>query len=196
MDSSFEDLKGKWKAASGAPEKSTEEIEKIIGTSRKKMKKASNMHIGTLAILSITFIGLVLFFYFLAPLQDTLSHIGIFLMLGGLLLRISIEIISFKKSKQIDLGKSVEKTNSRYLEFYKYRKNIHGRITISILIAYTIGYYLLMPEFGQYFGQAMLIILIISYIPAFMIFGFSIRKSIRDEMRYLDELLEERNKLQ
>lgn len=195
MSNSLDDLKGQWKAAGTASKSSEVSIEEIIRLSQKKMKQTINMHIGNITILALTFIGLSLFFYFLAPLQETLSHVGIALMLGGLALRILIEIKSITKSKKIDLGSTVEKTNRQYLDFYHYRKNIHGKITLSILIAYTIGYYLLMPEFATYFSPVMLIVLIISYIPVFMIFGYFIRKAIRDEMQYLDELMNERNKI-
>ncbi len=195
MSNSLDDLKERWKAAGSVSDSPNVEVENLIRLSQRKMKQTINMHIGNITILAITLIGLALFFYFLAPLQETLSHVGITLMLGGLLLRIVIEIMSIAKSNKIDLSSSVEKTNHQYIAFYNYRKNIHGKITMSLLVAYTIGYYLLIPEFVDYFSKIMVIVLTISYIPVAMIFGFFIRKSIRDEMQYLDELMNERNKI-
>ncbi|MEP2772175.1 MAG: hypothetical protein ABJH05_08500 [Fulvivirga sp.] len=196
MDNSIDKLKGQWKAAGSGSQPTKDTVEDIIKQSQHKMKKAINMHVGNIAILSLTLIGLSLFFYYLAPLQDALSHVGITLMLGGLLVRILIEIVSIAKSKKIDMSSSIEKTNRQYLGFHRYRKNIHGSITLGILFVYSVGYYLLMPEFANYFSRIMLIVLIFSYIPVFMIFGFFIRKSIRDEMKCLDELIDERSKIQ
>lgn len=195
MDNSIDKLKGQWKAAGSRTRPPEANIEDIIRQSKNKMKKAVNMHIGNIAILTFTLVGLSLFFYYLAPLQDTLSHVGITLMLGGLIVRILIEIGSIVKSKKIDFGSTLEETNSQFLNFHRYRKHIHGSITLAILFAYSVGYYLLMPEFANYFSQTMLIVLIFSYIPVFMIFGFFIRKSIKDEMKCLNELLDERGKM-
>lgn len=195
MDNSIDKLKGQWKAASSTHVPLEGNIEEIIKRSKNKMKKAIEMHLGNITILTITLVALSLFFYYLAPLQDTLSHVGITLMLGGLIVRIIIETVSIYKSKRIDLGNSVEEANKQYLDFHRYRRYIHGRITIGILFFYSLGYYLLMPEFASYFSQTMLVILILSYIPVFMIFGFFIRKSVRDEMKCLNELIKERNAL-
>ena len=61
-------------------------------------------------------------------------------------------------------------------------------MTIGILIAYTVGFYVLTPEFADYLTTTQVILMDTSYLLAAAIFGFSIRKAIKDEMRILDEL--------
>ncbi|SNT28094.1 hypothetical protein SAMN05421640_3149 [Ekhidna lutea] len=186
MSDLLDDLKNKWSDAKGGNPKHPS-AEEVINLSKKKKKGAVNMHIGNIAILTITLIGISAFFIYVAPLQEILSHIGIALMTGGLLLRILIECYSTYRSTKLEISDSTAVSNEKFLKFYAYRKRIHGPVTISILVAYTIGFYILTPEFSTYFTTTQVVIMDLSYLLAAAIFGFSIRKGIKDEMRLLNE---------
>lgn len=190
MSDPLDSLKGQWQEAKDASKESRPNTKALIQLARTKMKKAVNMHIGNIAVLTLTLIGLCAFFLFVAPLQATLSHLGIFLMLGGLALRIAIELYSIRQSRRIDFSESAATTQEASMKFYHYRKRIHGPVTLTILIAYTVGFYLLTPEFSEYFTTNQVILLDLSYLAAAAIFLLSIRKAIRDEMKLLDELTE------
>lgn len=186
MSDLLDDLKNKW---DDAKEKNLQRpsTAEVINLSKKKMKGAVNMHIGNIAILTITLIGISAFFIYVAPLQWVLSHIGIALMTGGLLLRILIECYSIYRASKVKISDSTAVSSEKSLRFYAYRKRIHGPVTISILIAYTLGFYLLTPEFATYFTTTQVVLIDLSYLLAAAIFGYSIRKGIKDEMRLLNE---------
>lgn len=187
MSDLLDDLKNQWKdAKQETPERpSTTEV---IYLAKKKMKSVVKMQIGNIAILTVTLIGISAFFVYVAPLEDTLSHVGIGLMLGGLLLRILIECYSIYRSYALDMSDAAAAANEETLRYYVYRKIIHGPVTIGILVAYTIGFYVLTPEFARYFTTTQVVLMDISYLAAAAIFGYSIRKAIKTEMRVLDEL--------
>ncbi|WP_370086452.1 hypothetical protein [Ekhidna sp.] len=187
MSDLIDDLKNKWDSAKTNKSDRTSTTE-LIDLSKKKMRDAVKMHIGNIAILTITLIGISAFFMYVAPLQETLSHIGIALMLGGLFIRIMIECFSIYRSSKVDFSETAVATSKKTMSFYSYRKRIHGPVTIGILIAYTVGFYVLTPEFTNYLTTTQVVLMDASYLLAAAIFGFSIRKAIKDEMRILNEL--------
>lgn len=188
MSDSLNDLKNKWDEAKTAQPVQSTDAKTLIARSQKKLKGAVNIHLGNIAILAITLLGISSFFLFIAPFKETLSQIGIFLMTGGLLLRIAIECYSIYRSSKVNVAEAAVIANEKTLSFHAYRKRIHGSVTVGILLAYTIGFYLLTPEFANYFTTNQVILLDISYLGAAAIFGYSIRKAIKTEMKLLDEL--------
>lgn len=187
MSDLIDDLKNKWDSAKASKSERISTTE-LIDLSKKKMRGAVKMHIGNIAILTITLIGISAFFMYLAPLKQTLSHIGIALMLGGLFIRIMIECFSIYRSSKVDFSETAMEASNKTMSFYSYRKRIHGPVTIGILIAYTVGFYILTPEFADFLTTTQVVLMDASYLLAAAIFGFSIRKAIKDEMRILNEL--------
>ncbi len=196
MSDPLDSLKNKWQEAKSSTKESRPDTKELIQLARNKMKSAVNMHIGNIAVLALTFVGISSFFKYVAQFQNTLSHLGILLMLGGLALRIIIELYSMNRSKRIDFSESAATTQEASLKFYQYRKRIHGPVTITILIAYTVGFYLLTPEFSDYFTTTQVILLDVSYLLAAAIFIYSIRTAIKKEMKLLDELNELNNQFE
>ncbi|WP_436516984.1 hypothetical protein [Ekhidna sp. To15] len=190
MSDLLDSLKNKWQAAKSSTKEQRPDTKELIQLARNKMKGAVNMHIGNIAVLALTLVGISAFFIYVAQFQNTLSHFGILLMLGGLALRIAIEGYSIYLSKQVDLSQAAATANDSSLRFYSYRKRIHGPVTVAILIAYTVGFYMLTPEFSDYFTTNQVILLDLSYLGAAVIFIYSIRKAIKKEMSLLDELNE------
>ncbi len=188
MDDLFDKLKNQWKEAKLDQPENKAGTNELIREANKQLKSVVHMHVGNIAILLFTLIGISAFFYFVARFQNTLSHIGVSLMIGGLTLRILIEGYSIYKSGKIDLSSATNEANNQFIRFYRYRRQIHGPVTILILLGYTVGYYLLIPEFSLYFSRFWIIVLAGSYPLAAAIFGFSIRKAIKDEMKYLNEV--------
>lgn len=190
MSDILDDFKGQWDAAKKDSAKQTVSAKDLVAAAEQKIRSAVLMHVGNTAVLVVTLVGICLFFVYVAPLQETLSHIGMSLMIGGLVLRILIEFHSIYRSTKIDLSDTAFAVNKSYMSFYTYRKKIHGSVTIGILIAYTVGFYILLPEFGNYFTQAQLILLALSYLVAAAIFGFSIKIAIRKEVKLLKSLID------
>ncbi len=190
MNEDFSTLKGNWYSLKDKIDVSSasavEDIEKKIKT---KERENYFFYYGTIIILSITLIGIVLFFIYVAPVQEIMSKIGAWLMIVGLLFRIIIEIMSISKAKRI---KKIDNTldNLENLEkFHRFRKIIHNIISPIILTAYTIGFFIITPEFSKYIEFWYLTLYCISYFVAGIIIFSVIRKSVKKEMKKIDEIL-------
>jgi len=138
--------------------------------------------------LSLLAIGLCLFFYFLAPLQDTLSKVGIELMIGGIIVRIVIEMVSHKKASSIDFSNNSSLSAQQAKAFLAYRNRIHGPVTIIIVCLYTIGFYMLTPEFSRYFSTFWMWMMDGSYLIVGLIPFLLIRKGVQKELRMLEQI--------
>lgn len=188
MKDNFDELKKSWESAKKDHPTSTRE--QMLETVLKNHDRSQKAHIGNGSILSVVVIGLVAFFYYLAPLQETLSRVGIGLMIGGLIVRVIIEVISYRKAGRINYsatsGESVEQARS----FYLYRKEIHGPVTISIVVFYTIGFYVLTPEFSDHFSTFWMWMMDGSYLVIGIVLFLGIRKGVVQEMRDLQRITE------
>ncbi|MDW3193482.1 MAG: hypothetical protein R8G66_14000 [Cytophagales bacterium] len=189
MTDILDEYKGQWKEARQKESTPSKSAKNLITLSQQQLRSTVIMQLKNMIILAITLIGLSVYFFYAYHFQLTTSHLGITLMVGGLAIRILIEIYSIVRANRIEISHSAKAYNSGFLSYYSYRKHIHGPVTISILIGYTVGFYFLIPEFVQYMTRGMVILIGLSYLPAAAIFGFSIRKGIRDEMKVLNGLL-------
>ena len=91
----------------------------------KKKKITIVFYYGTIGILLGTLIIVCLFFYFLAPVQETLSRIGASLMITSLSIRILIEVNSIYKAKRIKPTDNTLSTAQHSIHFHQLRKKIH-----------------------------------------------------------------------
>jgi hypothetical protein len=139
--------------------------------------------------------GLWAFFVYVARFRQTLSHTGAGLMIGGLLVRIIIEMLSISFSTRIDLTDPALKSNKASLRYLRFRGIVNGPFTAGILVVYTIGFYMLTPEFSLYFSVPVLIMIDLSYLVAAFIFTSFIRNAVRKEMKILNQVLRISNDL-
>lgn len=188
MEDKFDQLKDSWREAKKAqqPFDSNTMLQTILANHNKSRR----FHIMNSLILGIVVLGLCAFFYFLAPMQETLSRIGIGLMIGGLIVRIVIELVSHQKASRIDYAAASGESAGQAREFYAYRKKIHGPFTISIIALYTIGFYSLTPEFSTYFSTFWMWMMDGSYLVIGVVLFVGIRKGVLEEMRDLERIIE------
>lgn len=189
MNNQTDDLKKMWQDSRRSDFGKSADHDKIIGMAKQKMKHTIRMQIGTIFILTTTLAIITLYFFYVANLQQTISHTGAFLMMGGITLRIIIEIFSIYLSKKINLSDSALKTNQASWVYHRFRKIVNGPVTIAILIVYSAGFYLLTPEFSLFFSLPVLIMLDLSYVIIALLLIYIIRKTIKKEMKILDEIL-------
>lgn len=189
MEDKFDQLKNSWKEAKEG-QSSVGNSSDMLKVARENHNKSKKAQIGNVIVLSLVVIGLCAFFYFLAPLQETLSRIGIGLMIGGLLVRIIIELVSYQKASKIDYSSSSTDTMQQAQTFYNYRKRIHGPVTITIIALYTIGFYALTPEFSKYFDTFWMWMIDGSYVIIAIILFLGIRKGVVQEMKDLKQINE------
>jgi hypothetical protein len=186
----MDELTNKWKKAKGAAALLPQPVEQLIAAAREKKKSNLYFHYGNIIILSITLVGISLFFYYVAPFRELLSRAGVVLMVGGLIIRIVIEIFSVLKSQKIQMLHDASRTTNDTLAFYRFRKTIHGPVTITIVGLYCLGFVMLGPEFSRYIALEWMILMYSSFVLGALLLIWQIRKGIQKEMRILLELAE------
>ena len=65
------------------------------------------------------------------------------------------------------------------IKFYKFRKTIHNAVAPVVLVLYTIGFYILTPEFSLYIKFWILVLYDISYVVMGIILFVIIRKGVK-----------------
>ncbi|MEO6682449.1 MAG: hypothetical protein ABIN48_06445 [Ginsengibacter sp.] len=186
----FNTLKNLWKESITRVPNDPVDLDVLIKSAQKKIRSSIQLQWGTVIILLITFFLISMYFKYVAQFHQTLSHIGEWLMLGGLAIRILLELFSIYLSKNIRLTGTVLQSNRSTFVFFKFRNWINGPVTITILILYTIGFYMLLPEFSLYFKSIIVVLFGLSYIFAAFIFMGFIRSAVKKEKKILKELEE------
>ncbi len=189
MNSEFSKLQNKWESNKKEIELSNDSLDILYSKIKKKEKENSFFYYGTITILLVTFIIISLFFYYVAPVKETLSRIGVGLMISGLLFRILIEIISIYKAKQINNMDNTLKTTENTINFHQFRKTIHKVLAPIIIVLYTIGFYIITPEFSLYIEFWNLVLIDISYVIIGIILFVVIRKGVKKEMQKLSDII-------
>lgn len=188
MSDQIAQLKNKWQNAKKDNLGQPKNLHGIIELSKKKMRSSVNVQIGNVLILTVTLLGLLAFFKYVAPFKETISHIGVSLMVGGLIVRILVELYSIYRSSKINIGNSANNYSDASTKYYQFRKRIHSSVMTVILVGYTLGFYLLNPEFSEYLSIEMMILINVGYLIGAVIVAYSIRKAIHTEMGHLKEL--------
>jgi VanZ family protein len=181
----MDNLHQQWKQARHEVELPVASVQDIIAKANNQKKNVLYSHYGNIAIMTFTLIVISLFFYYRMSYQKWTSVVGAILMVGGLALRIIIEVMSSFQSKRIQLLQDVSCTTEAAIAFYNFRKKIHGPVTISIVALYMIGFYLLTPEFSNYFSFDLLLLMDVSFFIGAFILIWVIRKGIKQEMEQL-----------
>jgi hypothetical protein len=158
------------------------------GEARKKSTLAA--HYGNAAVLSVTVVGLVFYFYYLYNFQDVLSKIGYNLMIGGLTIRVLIELFSAWRSRKIKIADTAAISLQNSVAFHQFRKRIHGPVTMFIFVAYFIGFYMLTPEFYRHISLLWLVLMDASALIVAVVLIYFIRRGIRQELRDLEKMME------
>ena len=195
MSDKIDDLKKLWQDSRVDERDNSTDIKNTILIAKQQMRSATRLQLTGILILVIVAAGLWAFFIYVARFKQTLSHIGAGLMIGGLIVRIITELFSIYFSTRINLADSALKTNNDSLRYFRFRRIVNGPFTASILILYTIGFYMLTPEFSLYFSTPVLVMIDLSYLLAALIFTWFIRNAVKKEMGILKEVLRITNDL-
>lgn len=155
-------------------------------------KKASNIfsYLMTILILSVDLLALMAFFYFVAPFQHLFSRIGVAFMLLSIMVRIIFEINALIKFQKLDLSQAASDSANSHLTFYRFRKFVHGPVTLTVLAFHTIGFYMLSPEFSIYLERSALVFYDCVYAVAGIILFILISRGVKREMKNLADLAE------
>jgi hypothetical protein len=195
MEHDFKDLQSQWQDHKNNIAPPKQNMDALYSKIKAKTKANYFFYYGTLLILLMTLIGISLFFYFVAPVKELLSRIGVALMISGLLFRISIEIISIQKAKRMNALNNTLIATENTIKFHQFRKTIHNKVAPTIIILYTIGFYLITPEFSRYIEFWLLVWFNVSYVIIGIILFFVIRKGVQKEMIKINEIMKLRQEI-
>lgn len=191
MKDEQDDIAALWQQVKGKNQSpAVSDLTEIKAQASAKKKSALVAHYGNAGVLTLTVAMLVFYFYYLYDFQDLLSNIGINLMIGGLIIRIAIELYSALRSRNINVADTAAQSLQNSVSFYNFRKRIHGPVTVTIFVLYFIGFYMLTPEFSRYISIGWMIIMDVG---AVIVAGFlivAIRKGIKQELRDLEKMVE------
>ena len=193
MQDDLDDIVNQWKRAKQQAQGDSA-IDQLIQSAQSKQKASLAFHYGNMIVLAGVAVMLILFFIFLFPFREFISRTGVALMVGGLVIRIIIEYYSATKSRTIDVSENALTNTDRTLEFYKFRKRIHGPVTITIVAIYCIGLGLLTPEFYKYIGPIIFLFDGIFCVSGIIII-WQVRKGIKKEMTDLKDIIEIRKQI-
>lgn len=189
MQNNLDELLGQWQAAPASPQK--ESITALIDRANAKRLASLKFHYGNIAVLSSVVILVAVFFYLFFPFQDTLSKTGVLIMIASVVIRIIIEAYSSIRSRKIDITAPALSSTDESVRFFSFRKKIHGPVTITIVVLYSIGFFMLTPEFYNNIGLQIYAYDALYCVGAIFLI-WKIRKGIRKEMTDLNAVVEMR----
>lgn len=195
MENEMDDLKKIWKSAKENTVRSAASTDDLIQQAESKKRRTLAAHYANIAILGLTVAMLWFCFRHFFPFRETLSLAGVALMIGGLVVRISIEIFSIVKSNRVRVSHTTAQVTEDAIGFYEFRKKIHGPVTMIIVALYIIGFYFLSPEFSKYIPLKWMVVMDIGFLVGAGILSWLIRKGMMQELTDLKQLVEIRKQL-
>jgi hypothetical protein len=187
-------LKSGWQnSASDIP--SPPPTQQLIEEANRLQQESFKFQRSTLLILSSTFLMMCYFLLFYFGFRDTLSHLGVGLMLGFFLARILLEAYSLAQGRKKQTAESALANLENEKDFLQLRLWIHGVGTYLTLGAYTLGFLLLLPEFSKYISAFWMAAFVCSYFIPGIILTLLIRKNVQKEIRELRRVVELKEKL-
>ncbi len=160
----------------------------LIAKSEKNSKILRRNHYGTLAIISVTTLILVYYFFWVNAHHLNAMTLGLSIMIVMLLSRIVLELHSVQKLKAIHPDLTVLEYAKKVKTFYQWRRKIHYVFTPLIYITYFIGFTLLLPTFKAHFSFGFYLYCIVSGYGFFLLFGYFLMKHIQKELQILEKL--------
>jgi hypothetical protein len=189
MENEMDDLRSVWKSAKKNSPSTKLSTSQIIDEARTRKKSAVVAHYGNIAVMSAVVVMLTVTWYNFFPFRDLLSRVGVALMIGGMIIRIAIEIFSITKSAKVNVTDTTSKATADTYAFYLFRKRIHGPVTITIVALYIIGFYMLSPEFSKYISTTTLLIADVGFFLGAFVIAFIVRRGLKKEMSDLQAIV-------
>lgn len=183
---SFEELESNWK---NQPE--IQVTEKGFQEVLNGLRKIKNKQRITNVVLGITAIILIVFFFYISGYGNKQVILGISLMVGSLLVRILLEVLSIRKLKKMNAVAHSMDFRKDLIGYYKGRKFVHFVWTPLLILTYVAGFLILLPLFKANLSSGFYTYIIISSMVLLIVLSIFIAKQIRTEMNNLKRLQEE-----
>lgn len=179
----FEELQSNWK---NQPE--IEATEKGFQSLLNGLSAIKNKQRITYLVLGSTIIILIGFFFYIAGYSNQQVVLGITFMIGSLLIRILLEVLSIRNLNKMNMVSQQTDFRNDLLAYYKNRKLVHFLWTPIIITCYVIGFIILLPLFKANLSAGFYTYIIISSIVLLIFFSVFIAKQIRNEIKELKRL--------
>ena len=185
MKNPFEELQSGWKNSRREINTDQQKIDLLISRAADKRKSNKQFYYGNIFVLVMTLVVLIVVWRQWMPVQELLSRAGIGIMICSLALRIIIEVFSMLKARAIDLVDNASDANRDRISYYRFRKVVHGPVTISLVVAYLIGLFMILPELNLYISTWLIVVFTSAFIVSGLFIIYKVRQSIKDEMENL-----------
>jgi len=163
-------------------------FEALLNSAEKNTKALKAKHRWTTFILSTLVVLLTWFFGYSTGFSLSRGSAGFLFMILSILLRILLEITSYRAFNKIPVSKSFTDYTAQVTRFYARRKKIHYLFTPVILLLYITGFILLLPAFRANVSAGFYTYIRVSGGLFFIVFGWMIFRQIKKEMLLLDFL--------
>ncbi len=177
---SFEEIQSKWNDQDKikAPKDGFKSLMKRIEEIKNKQKITNGVLLATVLVLG----G---FFFYIAGYNNHQVILGLSLMIGSLIIRVVIELLSIKKLQRIN--RSIDNTlfKQELTKYYNKRRIIHIVITPLIVLFYAIGFVILLPLFKVNLSAGFYTYILASSVLTLLILGLFIAKQIKKELEDL-----------
>lgn len=162
-----------------------------INGHREAIKKASyikkRQQLGQ-AILVVTVIMLLAFFYHVSAMKNTRLTGGLCLMIGSLLLRIGVEFFSNAQLKSFTPTLQAEEFGRKISAYYRSRFFIHTLLTPFLFIGYIIGFLILLPSFKANLSAGFYSYILFSAGASFVFLALLILIQTRKELQMIRQM--------
>lgn len=192
MKDELDDIKKMWQEVKESSQQQfvATNVNALITLGEAKKKSTLTAHYGNALGLTVTLAMLIFCFYYVFHFQMVLSNIGATLMIGGMALRILIEIFSALRSQRIKISDTTSQSVHNTISFYQFRKRIHGPVTILIFGLYFVGFYMLTPEFSMHLSLSWVIVMDASAVVIAIVLILIIRHGILKELKDLEKIVD------
>ena len=179
----FEELKSQWKTQTNInpPINGYAEIVKQTKAIQRKQKITN-------VVLVMTILVLVMFFFYISAYNVLTVALALSLMLGVLIVRVILEILSIKTLKQLSPSMDANAFRQKLNSYYKSRIKTHYIFTPIIILLYGIGFIILLPYFKAALTSGFYTYVIVSGIIVFIVGGLLITNQIKKEIQTLRDI--------
>lgn len=178
----FEELQSNWK---NQPE--IEATEKGFQSLLNGLSAIKNKQCITNVVLGSTIIILLGFFFYIAGYGNQQVVLGITFMIGSLLIRILLEVLSIRNLNKMNMLLQQTDFKDDLIAYYSHRKFVHFLYTPIIIGSYVSGFLILLPLFKANLSDGFYSYIVISSI-VLLIFFSVIARQIRNEIKELKRL--------
>ncbi|MFD0860972.1 hypothetical protein ACFQ1M_02030 [Sungkyunkwania multivorans] len=182
----FEELQATWRGQKDVEDSTNSDT--VIAEAERLSKKLKKNRRWTLAILAATILILMAFAIYVKVYRSIQPTVGIALMILGVVLRLVIEYRDIQRFSKIERTASLKAYAEQMFGYHSSRKTVHFVFTPIILLAYVLGFYLMLPSFKASLSAGFYLYIVISAIVLLIVYSFFFYREARKELDMLSYL--------